>query len=116
MLGEVYNQSICIMNAAVYMHYVEGKPMHQIAEALNLSKSTVSRLLKRAIDENVVRFEIEPNFLESIQLEETIQDTSGLQEVLVVPILSGKKQAHCIIHKKDGSSGRRTLYPTNYYR
>ncbi|WP_373482582.1 sugar-binding transcriptional regulator [Acetobacterium sp.] len=100
MLSEVYNQSVCIMNAAVYMHYVEGKPMHQIAEILNISKSTVSRLLRRAINENVVKFEIEPNFFECTQLEATIRKTAELQEVLVVPVLSSKNEHSALSIKK----------------
>ncbi len=100
MLSEVYNQSVCIMNAAVYLHYVEKKPMHQIAEILNISKSTVSRLLKRALEENVVKFEIEPNFFECTQLEATLRKKSGLQEVLVVPVLSDNHDNTALTVKK----------------
>ncbi len=100
MQSEVYNQSVCIMNAAVYMHYVEKKNMHQIAEILNISASTVSRLLKRALDENVVKFEIEPNFLECTELATIIRKKSGLREVLVVPVLSDTNSGTALTVKK----------------
>lgn len=100
MLSEVYNQSICVMNAAVYMHYIEGKPMHQIAENLNISKSTVSRLLKRALDENVITFEIAPDFYECSQLENNIKKAYHLKDVLVVPILSNKNENTALMVKK----------------
>ncbi|MEG0377965.1 MAG: sugar-binding domain-containing protein, partial [Eubacterium sp.] len=87
MLGEVYNQSVCIMNAAVYMYYIEKKQMHEIAEVLNISKSTVSRLLKRALEEDVIQFKIAPDFYESTKLERVLKERYSLEKVLVTPIL-----------------------------
>lgn len=100
MLSEVYNQSICLMNAAVYMHYVEKKPMHEIAKVLNISKSTVSRLVKRALDENVVQFEIAPDFYECSKLEKVIKQRYNLEDVLVVPVVSNRIKDNPIEVKK----------------
>lgn len=86
MISEVYIQSVCLMNSAVYMHYIEKKTMHEIAADLNISKSTVSRLLKRAIEEDVIQFEIAPDFFECVQIEKAIKSIYNLKEVLVLPI------------------------------
>lgn len=110
MLSEVYNQSICVMNAAVYMHYVEKKNLHEIAEILNVSKSTISRLLKRAIDEDVIQFEIASDFLECTQMEKTIKEKYHLQDVLVLPVYSTNLKNNPLkIKKKVALEGARYL-------
>lgn len=86
MRSEVYNQSICLMNEVVYYYYLQKNTMVEISEKLGISKSTVSRLLKRAEEENVISFQMAPDPLECIHLEQTISDRFNLDTVLVTPV------------------------------
>ena len=52
MKSEVYNQSTCLVNEVAYRYYYEGEAVACIAQKLNISQSTVSRLLKRAFSKN----------------------------------------------------------------
>ncbi|MEG1619572.1 MAG: sugar-binding domain-containing protein [Eubacterium sp.] len=86
MLKEVYTQSICLMNAAVCMYYIEKKTMTEVAETLSISKSTVSRLLKRAKDENIIQLKIDDSTIKCTELEKKIKEKYALKRVLVTPI------------------------------
>ena len=57
MQGEVYNQSICLVIKVAKMYYSDHMSQKEISEILNISPPTVSRLLKRARDEKIIRFD-----------------------------------------------------------
>lgn len=55
MQGEVYNQSICVVMRAAKMYYIDHYSQKDISEILNISPPTVSRILKRAREENIIK-------------------------------------------------------------
>lgn len=89
MKSEVYNQSACLVNAAAYNYYYRRMTNSQIAKDLNISQSTVSRLLKRAETEKIITFQMEPKALKCIELSRMIQSQYGLKDVLVTPTKTG---------------------------
>nr|WP_319488948.1 sugar-binding domain-containing protein [uncultured Caproiciproducens sp.] len=91
MKSEVYNQSVCIMDSVAYLYYIEKRTVEEISQNLNISKPTVSRLLKRAVEEGIVEFKISKPFAECIELEKKIKLQYGLKTVIVVPVLEPEK-------------------------
>lgn len=86
MRGEVYSQSVSIVSKAAYFYYVRGMKRAEIAEELGLSPATISRLLHRAEDEGIVRFEITEPYLSCCEMEGVFLDHFPLQSVVVVPV------------------------------
>lgn len=86
MKGEVFNQSTWIVLKVADLYYKKNMTQQEIADLLKISKSTVSRLLKRAVKENVVSFVIEQPYAECLELEKELKKKYGLKEVIVVPI------------------------------
>ena len=66
--------------------YVHGWSQVRIATALGLDPSTVSRYLKRARDESIVRIEIRRPPRPTEGLEREVADRLGLGRVVVVPV------------------------------
>ncbi len=66
--------------------YVHGWSQVRIATALGLDPSTVSRYLKRARDESIVRIEIRRPPRPTERLEREVADRLGLARVVVVPV------------------------------
>jgi len=66
-----------------YYHYKLGMNQNEIADKLQVSRQKVSRLLKRAIDENVVRIEVLGYNGSHVELENRLESMYGLQEVIV---------------------------------
>ena len=89
MKSEVYNQSNCIVGTVAYQYYIEGKTRAEIAQDLNLSHSTLSRLLKRAREEKIVEFRIAEPYLSCHIKEEDIKKKYSLRYVVVVPTSEG---------------------------
>jgi DNA-binding transcriptional regulator LsrR (DeoR family) len=65
--------------------YLHGWSQVEIARSLDLDPSTVSRYLKRARDESIVRIEIQRPPRPTEQLEREVADRLGLARVVVVP-------------------------------
>lgn len=86
MRSEVYNQSTCLINEVVYRYYIEEMPVSQISSELTISKSTISRLLKRARADGIINFQMEPSALQCIRLEKTIKQKYHLTDVFVTPV------------------------------
>lgn len=107
MIGEVYNQSICIVNEVAYLYYIQKKTAMKISEELNISQSTVSRLLKRAINEGVIEFRMPHHFNECIQLAKWFEERYPLKKVLVVPVKTSEDSVS--IKKKVALEGARYL-------
>jgi DNA-binding transcriptional regulator LsrR (DeoR family) len=74
------------------LYYEHGLRQPEIAAQLDLSQATVSRLLKRAQDEGIVRITVGvPNGVFP-ELEESLQATYGLKRAIVVDTLEGDAQ------------------------
>lgn len=66
-----------------HMYYVENKRQSEIARHFRLSQATVSRMLKRAHEENIVRITLSPPSGTYIELATALRDAYGLDEVIV---------------------------------
>src|SRR5262245_25509896 len=64
------------------LYYRQGQSQKDIAKALGVSAATVSRLLKRAMDEGFVRVELDLPRTE--QLEAALTQKFGLREAVVI--------------------------------
>ena len=85
MQGEVYNQSICVVMRAAKMYYIDHYSQKDISEILNISPPTVSRILKRAREENIIHFDMPKEFKECLCLESSLKKRYNLNEIVVVP-------------------------------
>jgi DNA-binding transcriptional regulator LsrR (DeoR family) len=73
-----------LMAKVARMYYRDGLRQVQITDRLNIHQSTVSRLLKRAEKEGIVRMTLSmPSGLHP-ELEDALQSAYGLQEAIVV--------------------------------
>lgn len=66
------------------MYHLEGRRQAEIAAHLHLSQATVSRMLKRAIDEEIVRITVVAPSGTYDALEQVLRDRFDLSEVIVV--------------------------------
>lgn len=107
MRSEVYNQSNCIVGAVAYQYYIEGKSRAEISKDFSLSHSTLSRLLKRAREEKIVKFSIAEPYLSCHRKEEAIKKKYGLKYVVVVP--TSKEDSDIAVKKQVAMEGARYL-------
>jgi DNA-binding transcriptional regulator LsrR (DeoR family) len=66
------------------LYYVQGVRQPKIAEQLDVSQATISRLLKRALDEGIVRITVGVPLGVFPELEESLQRVYGLKRAIVV--------------------------------
>lgn len=66
------------------MYHIEGRRQAEIAETLRMSQATVSRMLKRAEQEDIVRTTVIPPPGTFADLELALRDRYGLNEAIVV--------------------------------
>src|SRR5262245_12695208 len=64
------------------LYYRQGQSQKDVAKALDVSPATVSRLLKRAVDEGLVRVELD--LPRTQELENGLVKRFGLREAIVV--------------------------------
>lgn len=74
------------------MYYQQGLRQTEITERLNVHQSTVSRLLKRAEKEGIVRISLSVPSGAHPDLEEALQATFGLREAIVVDSIGDEEQ------------------------
>lgn len=80
-----YNQSAFLVIKAAYLYYIKEKPQSAIAKELNISITTVSRLLKRAKEEKIVQFVIRDSYIECVELEAKLEEAFSLKNVIIAP-------------------------------
>jgi DNA-binding transcriptional regulator LsrR (DeoR family) len=76
-----------LMTRVARLYYEDGLKQPEIAGQLNLSQATVSRLLKRAEDEQIVRITVSVPVGAYPDLEDALLQRYGLREVVVVDSL-----------------------------
>lgn len=74
------------------MYYQHGLRQTEITQRLNVHQSTVSRLLKRAEKEGIVRITLSVPSGAHPDLEEALQGTFGLREAIVVDSIDDEEQ------------------------
>ena len=66
------------------MYHVDGKRQAEIAESMRMSQATVSRMLKRAEQEDIVRTTVIPPPGTFAELETALRERYGLTEAIVI--------------------------------
>ena len=89
MASDIYTQSDFLMIKIACMYYLENIQQPQIAKELNISITTVSRFLKRAKEEKIIRYIIDDKYMHQIELAEKIRLKYNLEEVIIAsnPVL-----------------------------
>ncbi len=77
-------EELRLMAKVANLYYDEGLKQTDIARRLELSQAGVSRLLKRALDEKIVRITVSTPIGYYPELEEQIRARYGLRDVIVV--------------------------------
>ena len=73
-----------LMTKVAHMYYDQGIRQQEITERLNIHQSTISRLLKRARDSNIVRISVAIPVGVHSELEKALEERFRLTEVIVV--------------------------------
>src|SRR3989442_15192626 len=82
LLSERHGGELRLMVQCLELYYRQGRSQKDIASALGVSAATVSRLLKRAFDEGLVRVELD--LPSSKELETALAERFGLGDVVVI--------------------------------
>ncbi|MBP2629622.1 MAG: DeoR family transcriptional regulator, DeoR [Firmicutes bacterium] len=85
MQSSVYDQSTFLVFKAAYLYYFQDKPQNEIADILNISISTVSRLIRKAKQDGIVEFVIRNPYMDCLETEDQIKNKFNLRDVIVVP-------------------------------
>jgi DNA-binding transcriptional regulator LsrR (DeoR family) len=75
------------------MYHVEGRRQSEVAAHFRLSQATVSRLLKKALDEGIVRITVSPPPETHIELGTELRDRFGLAEAIVADVAEDREGA-----------------------
>jgi DNA-binding transcriptional regulator LsrR (DeoR family) len=81
-----------LMAKVARMYYGLGIRQQEITKRLNIHQSTISRLLKRAREANIVRISVSMPSGIFPELEEGLEEKYGLAEAIVVDCLSDEQQ------------------------
>jgi len=82
-----------LITRAAHMYYQEGIRQADIATRLQLSQSTVSRLLRRAMQESIVRFSINVPKGIYLELENLLCAKYGIKEVIIADCMDDSDEA-----------------------
>lgn len=88
---DIYNQSPFLIVQSAYLYYILNLSESKIAKQLNISVTTVSRLLTRAKNDGMIRFIIPQAYLRCIELSEVLQKKYKLKKVIVAPPLNSEE-------------------------
>lgn len=81
-----------LMAKVARLYYERGLRQTDIAEQLDISQATISRLLKRALQEEIVRISISTPLSAYTELEDKLETTYGLKEAIVVDCVANDDQ------------------------
>src|SRR5689334_21976071 len=82
LISQASSRELRLMDQCLELYYRQSKSRKDIATTLGVSAATVSRLLKRAFDERLVRVELDLPRLEG--LESALAHAYGLRQAVVV--------------------------------
>lgn len=87
---DVYSQSLCLMNEVVELYYIKGMNQLDIATELNISKPTVSRVLKQAGQNGMVEFRIKEPYMDCLKLQKELLEKYPIKQIYVVPVVENE--------------------------
>jgi DNA-binding transcriptional regulator LsrR (DeoR family) len=76
------------------LYYLHELTHQQIADKLGLSRVKVTRLLRQAVEERVVEFRIADPVMDTLVLQDRLEERFGLRQAIVVP--SGETEAQTL--------------------
>lgn len=82
---KVFTQSKNLMYKAVYLYHKAGYAQKMIADELNVSTSTVSRLLAKASESGIVTVQVDPQVEQIVALEKELGRMLPIREVIIAP-------------------------------
>jgi DNA-binding transcriptional regulator LsrR (DeoR family) len=85
-------ESLRLISRIATLYYREDKNQSEIGGILGISTSKVSRLLKQAREQGLVEVTIRTPFQQIFELEEQIEQVTGVKRAIVVPRLSNTPQ------------------------
>ena len=86
------SDQIRLMTKVARMYYLQNVRQTQITERLNLHQSTVSRLLKKAVEVGIVRISIAAQNNVHVDLEEALESRFHLKQAVVVDSVSSNEE------------------------
>jgi DNA-binding transcriptional regulator LsrR (DeoR family) len=101
-------EQLKLMHLAAKMYYEEDKTQDEIAKVLEVSRPTVSRLLRQARDEGLVHITVLDPFTSVDSVANLLEETLGLSTALVVTG-AGEAEAQHQIRKRIGLAAARYL-------
>lgn len=84
---------IRLMGRVAQLYFVEKATQSEISRRLNISQATISRLLKKAQDEDLVRITIHSPRGTFFDLETALRERYGLAEAIVVEALENSEES-----------------------
>lgn len=84
MSSEISNKRDLLINVAK-LYYVQGLSQDMISKQIHVSRPTVSRLLKTAIDTGIVRIHIDDISSQGLEMAERIEQRYGIKKAIVTP-------------------------------
>lgn len=85
-------EELRLMAKVASLYYVDNLKQTEIAQRLDLSQAGISRLLKRALDEKIVRISVNTPSGYYPELEREIRDKYNLKEVIIVDYSDNREQ------------------------
>lgn len=85
MASDIYTQSGFLVLKAAHMYYTLHMSQQKIADELNVSVTTVSRLIKKAKEKKIVRYIVDDSCAACISLARQLELCMGIQEVIIAP-------------------------------
>lgn len=127
----VYEQSQYLIAQVAYLYYIKEESQKDIADKLNISASTVSRLLKTARENKIVKNIMDQKHMRYVELSDNIKKRYKLNDVIIAPVtgitdpeekkkltaLEGARYIQRIIKKTDilGIAWGGTMYHVIHY-
>lgn len=96
---------------AAWMYFVEEKTQNEIAQHLGLGRVTVVRLLSDARERQEVKFSIEGELGECVEIERKLEQKFGIREAIVVPVSSAEGDACLPISAATGEYLSKLVHP-----
>ncbi len=83
-MNETNSSAKRLLHKIAWAYYEEGLTQKQVGERFGLSRIKVSRLLEKAREQNVVQIYIAPIDSPHFEIEKSIEERYGLDEVIIV--------------------------------
>ena len=78
------NDHLHLVTKVANLYYVKKEKQVEIADRLEISQSTVSRLAQEAINKNLVTFKLNSSISEYVNLEEELREKFNLKDISIV--------------------------------